>query len=242
MLAHEYPVIARMESQLVLWSEPFDRRAIFLDCYTRMTKNMLGAVAEARFNDGAWVSSLLSRFAEYYFEALHTYGENADGAPAVWRVAFNAASQPGIHSMQHLFLGVNAHIRYDLVLTLVDMLREEWPGLTEFQRQNRYADHRLVNQIIYETINSVQDAVIERQNPEMDLIDKLMLGVDEWLIFRLISNWREETWHHAQHLMTCAGGASADPHAAIEEIEQSVVRHAEAILGQHGIRGLLDLL
>ena len=41
------------------------------------------------------------------------------------------------------------------------MLRDEWPGLTDTERQMRYEDHTRVNQIIYETINEVQDTVIE---------------------------------------------------------------------------------
>ncbi len=240
MFAREYPVIARMESQLRLWREPSDPRSIFLECYTLMTRNMLLAVDEGRFNDGVWVSALLDRFAGYYFDALDVYSRSPDDTPKVWRHTFEVACRTGLHSVQHLFLGVNAHIRFDLVLTLTAMLRDEWPGLTDTERQMRYEDHTRVNQIIYETINEVQDTVIERHSPEMSLVDTAMFGLDEWLIFRMISNWRDQTWQQAQALMGCAAQGESDE--LVRGIEARVLLHAEALLGQHGIRGLLDLL
>lgn len=57
----------------------------------------------------------------------------------MWQVAHNAAKDPNISAMQKLLLGVNAHINYDLVLTLVDMLEGEWDCHTKDMRNGRYA-------------------------------------------------------------------------------------------------------
>jgi hypothetical protein len=235
-----YPIIDRMSTQLAGWQDTADQRSVFLQCYTLMTRNMLVAVDAGTFHDGVWVSTLLHRFADYYFRALDSFTLHASTTPRVWRHAFEMAQQPRIHSLQHLFLGVNAHIRYDLVLTLNDMLCGEWPELSEVQRQQRYADHSQVNRIIYETVNAVQDGVIEKLNPEMDIVDTLMGGLDEWLIYKLISRWRDQVWQQAHDMIACT--ADSDRTRVIYAVEERVMQHAEAMLGQHGIRGLAELL
>jgi hypothetical protein len=101
-----------------------DRRAIFLDCYVRMTQNMFEAIEAGEFNDSSWVHTLLHRFADYYFEALRAYELDSPTTSAVWRLVHRAAGQAKTRVLQNLVLGINAHINYDLVLTLVEMLEQ----------------------------------------------------------------------------------------------------------------------
>ena len=103
--------------------------------------------------------------------------------------------------LQHLLLGINAHINYDLVLSLVDLLEPEWKELSESRRQDRYADHCLVNEVIAATIDTVQDEVVERHNPRMDLIDRLLGRLDERLLSALITRWRQGVWDNAVHFL-----------------------------------------
>lgn len=235
----EPAVISRMYALLNTWEATNDRRAIFLACYSMMTANMFGAIDKGEFQDVAWVSKLLHRFADYYFEAVNAY-EKQDGCTAVWRFAFDAARKSDTHVMQNLILGVNAHINYDLVLALVDVLRAEWHELSPDARAQRYQDHRHVNTIIAATINSVQDQVIERYEPDMDLVDKLFGPVDEWIIARLIAGWREEVWRHADELMACADGPETV--ALQQKVEQRALTRAHAVAGKRGIAGILDLV
>lgn len=99
---------------------------------------------------------------------------------------------------------MNAHINYDLVLTLADILRNEWAGLTNSQRSLRYADYSRVNDIISRTIDAVQDQIIEPNMPLMDILDKILGPIDEMLISRLISHWREAVWENATRLLETA--------------------------------------
>lgn len=236
----EPTVIARMQALIDAWEAAGDRRAIFLTCYAMMTRNMLAAIERGEFADAAWVSALLHRFAYYYFTAVDAFDSGASTCPGAWCVAFEAAPRPQTHVIQNLMLGVNAHINYDLVLALVDRLESEWGALSGEQRQARYHDHCHVNAIIAATINSVQDEVIERYSPGMDIVDKLFGPVDEWIIARLITDWREEVWHHAGELLAC--GSEADRAARTERIAQHVMKRAHAIAGKRGIAGVLDLV
>ena len=194
-------VIARMQAIIRAWEETADRRAVFLTCYMMMTENMQTAVKQGEFADCAWVDRLLRHFAGYYFVALDAYERDRASAPAVWRLAHNAALEGRELALQQLLLGVNAHINYDLVLTLADMLDPKWAELTEEQRHLRYVDYCHVNDIIGRTVDAVQDQVLEPAMPAMELVDRLFGDLDERLISRIITDWRESVWEHTAHLL-----------------------------------------
>lgn len=229
----------KMQTMIDTWDAADDLRAIFLTCYAMMTRNMLTAIDRREFHDGVWVAALLHHFAEYYFDA--TAADHAqDGCPAVWSLAFDATRAPKTHVLQNLFLGVNAHINYDLVLTLVDMLQADWHTLSDDQRQQRHADHSHVNDIIAATINSVQDQVVERYSPSMDIVDKLFGPMDEWLIARLIRDWREDVWQHASHMMSIDDDNLRETYRL--QVHQQALLRGRAIAGQRGISGLIELV
>ncbi len=187
----------RMAGLIRGWEAAGDRRAIFLSCYAMMTRNMLTALDSAGFHDPAWVRDLLERFADYYFRALELAERGDPATPAAWRLVFEAAAAGRGHVLQHLLLGVNAHINYDLVLCLDDVLAAEWPALSPAARQARYEDHCHVNDVIIRTIDAVQDQVVERYAPMMEVVDAAFGPLDEWLIGRTIAHWRDDVWQHA---------------------------------------------
>jgi broad-specificity NMP kinase len=205
------------------WEARGDRRAVFLQCYQLMTANMLTAVAERRFGDNEWVERLLHRFADYYFEALACF-DCGDQVPLVWQGVHAAAAGRELHVLQHLLLGVNAHINYDLVLTLHELLRPEWASLSEEVRKRRYQDHRLVNTIIAETIDRVQDEVVEQYAPAMELVDRALGRLDEKILTGLITRWREAVWGHALTLLECTNASQQEQQR--RQVETSVLRNA----------------
>ena len=197
----DFPVVAQMQAHIDKWAETADSRSVFLSCYQMMTQNMLLAIEQQEFIDPVWVDRLLHRFAEYYFLALEAYERDPTNAPRVWQLAHDLTREPGIYALQKLMLGVNAHINYDLVLALVDLLRPEWASLSESQRSSRYFDHCHVNDIIARTIDAVQDQVIEPAMPFMDLIDKMLGRIDESFVSGMITRWRELVWQNAVRLL-----------------------------------------
>ncbi len=216
-----------MQIQTQQWQEIADDKALFLRCYQMMTSNVLTAVNHHEFNDPLWVSTLLDRFADYYFVALRAYEDDPASAPTVWQVAHNAAKDPKISAMQKLLLGVNAHINYDLVLTLVDMLEAEWVDHTQEMRNGRYTDHCHINDIIGNTIDAVQDEVLEPAMPIMDVIDKLLGPLDERIIIHLISQWREKVWQNAARLLEM--GDSQEKSRFIKQIEEEALNTGRLI-------------
>lgn len=232
-------VIEQMDSLLAGWEADGDARRIFLGCYKMMTENMLAALQGGSFEDAKWVGALLDGFAAYYFRALAAYEQGSD-APAVWRYAFDASRSKKIHVLQNLVLGVNAHINYDLVFALSDVLGPEWEQLPEAARQMRYRDHCHVNDVIIETINAVQDQIVERFAPGYRVVDALLGPLDEWMTGWMISDWREEVWRHAVKLVALPAGDERTDYA--RQVEKSSVTRAQSILGQEGLLGLAELV
>ena len=208
-----------MRRHVGTWESTGDRRAIFLGCYLRMTENMLGALADGEFHDAEWVSGLLHHFADYYFDALDAYERKDPDTPPVWQQTHDAACNPETMVLQNLLLGINAHINYDLVLALVDTLSPEWAVLDATGRSRRYEDHDHVNDVIARTVDCVQDEVVERYAPEMDLIDKLLGPLDEWLA---------EVWDQAVRMLEAPTDEAR--RARRQTLEQAALERAARFL------------
>lgn len=234
------PIITRMHTQIEHWQSSADSRAIFLNCYMLMTDNMLTALEQGEFADREWVGRLLHRFADYYFDALDAYERDAPLTPSVWRQAHQIARQGDALVLQHLMLGVNAHINYDLVFTLAELLQPEWAALDTAQRRQRYADHSHVNTVIARTIDTVQDQVITRLAPAFFLVDRLLGRADEWAATRLISTWRDAVWHHAVRLLDATSQTARTD--VQHQVETYTLRRAGAILRPANVNALRTLI
>ena len=205
-----------------------------------MTENMLAAIEADQFHDSKWVYAFLHRFADYYFDALKAYDHKREEAPEVWVIVHDAANKGTTQVIQNLLLGINTHINYDLIFALVDMLEDEWELLSQSEREIRRSDHNQVNQIIAETIDSVQDEVLETLVPEMDLVDKLMGPLDEWMISKLITHWRDDVWQQAVDLLETN---ELDQRARKkEEIEIQTYNRASTILLEDGRINLFGMV
>ena len=236
-----HPTLALMNDLASRWDIAGDRRSVFLSCYALMTENMLQAVDDGVFHDGIWVERLVRRFAEYYFAGVQAYERDHAATPAAWRAAHDATKRTETMTLQHLFLGINAHINYDLALTLVDLLEKDWPTLPQPEKRRRYEDYCRVNDVIGETIDAVQKQVVERFTPSLVIVDTLFLHGDEWLLSRLVAHWREEVWVNAESLLALP--ASGEKRAnVVGLIEAMALERADAILLRDGVKGLRKLL
>lgn len=195
-----HPLLQYMRAQVSAWEQQGDPRRHFLHCYSMMSANMIQAIAEHRFYDAAWVKRLMLRFADYYYDALLLYDRQSDQTPAVWKHVHDATRSSRLHILQYLLLGINAHINYDLPLALYDCLCDEWSTADQLTRKCRHDDHERVNDIIAETIDTVQDDLIRPISVALTLADRLMGRMDEWLLAQLIRNWRRDVWNVAVDL------------------------------------------
>lgn len=233
-------VHSRMQELVGRWQAEADQRSVFLSCYCLMTGNMFAAIERREFVDPDWTRQFVNHFADYYFTALADYERTPAAAPGVWQIAHDTCRQTDVWPLQQLLLGINAHINYDLVLTLDEILRPEWPASDAGRRAARLADYLRVNYIIARTIDAVQDDVLEQRMPSMRFIDAAFGPADEWLLSRLLRRWRGRVWSQALTLL-----ATDDPQLrrrTVLQVERGALRRARAIRHPNRLTSLSDIV
>lgn len=108
-------VITRLE-QIVEWAiehqSPF---GYFAAAYLKMTLAVRDGVNNGMFENGSRMEQLVVRLAGRYFEAFDGWQA---GQPCTksWQTAFEVADNESYAVIQHIFLGLNAHINLDLAI------------------------------------------------------------------------------------------------------------------------------
>jgi hypothetical protein len=107
-------IIARLERLIDDALRGQKRFGYFAALYERVTSNVRRAlVAGDVFRDNPRMERLDVIFAERFLDAWDAHGEGREPT-ASWRVAFKVLEDPGPLVVQHLMLGMNAHINLDL--------------------------------------------------------------------------------------------------------------------------------
>ena len=114
------------------------------------------------------------------------------------------------------------------MLALYDEMHPELPALKREGFDLRQSDHNLVNQIIAETIDTVQDQVLEPHSGMLALVDALMGRADEWILSQMITGWRSEVWQEACAMLDKENPEQREQHRL--QLEGKVLKKAEAIL------------
>ena len=89
------------------------RLGYFAALYNRVTMAVRAGIRAGTFQDPARMERLDVAFANRYLAAHDRFSRGAT-PPASWRLAFEAGARLDLSVMQHLLLGINAHINLDL--------------------------------------------------------------------------------------------------------------------------------
>ena len=168
-----------------------DRRAVFLSIYVRMTEAVHAGLDDDAFADPDWMRRYLVAFADYYRQAFLGFerGE-VESVPDPWRVAFGAALGGDSLVLQDAFLGVNAHIDYDLAFALADV------GIDP-RRPQKYADHLAINEVLAALVDVQQRALVDVYAEGLGDVDAALGPLDESLTLRSMTEGREFAWRVA---------------------------------------------
>jgi len=171
-----------------------DRRstlAFFPALYRAVTKRVQEGIRAGQFADGARFDRLDTTFANRYFAAIDAL-ETGKDVPRAWQPVFDAEGRPGILILQHLLLGMNAHINFDLPIATEAVARSADLKALE-------SDFLAINAILADLLDKVQ-AVIDRFSPLLDILDRIGGRTDEAIVTFSIDIARDEAWHEAARL------------------------------------------
>ncbi len=127
---------------------------------------------------------------------------------ASWAVSFEAARRPGL-ILQHLLLGMNAHINLDLgvAAALTCPGREVVSLRDDFER---------INDVLTELVDQMQLAIAD-VSPVTRSLDAVGLRFDEALVSFSLEHARRRSWAFAEEL------AAADGHRDLVAARDAVV-------------------
>ena len=194
-----------------------DRAGYFPALYLAVTRTVRQRATQGRFADAPRMERFVVSFAQRYLDAHAAFGAGTS-CPRSWRVAFTAAGQWRPVILQHLLLGINAHINLDLGVTAADA--GGTGPLAAVQ-----ADFDAVNDVLGSLVDGCQGA-LDEVSPWLDLVDRIGGRHDESLIrFSLVAA-RQQAWRVAERLHGLHG---AERVAAIDAVDDAAARVGHAV-------------
>jgi hypothetical protein len=186
-------VLDQMQERLDALPASMAKRRVFLSTYQRTTAAVGEAIAQAFFEDPAWVEQWDVVFAELYLQA-HDADLAHSVVPRPWRLAFEAP--PDLPDLRHVLLGINAHINYDLPQALLGVISE-----TDFEdpvlMNRRRRDHERIDGVLSARVASEDDEL----RPETHL-DRLLTPLNRLGTKRFLREARRKVWHNTFALHT----------------------------------------
>lgn len=184
-------VIARLEEIIERSIATQSRLGYFAALYNRVTQAVKEGIAKGEFDDGPRMERLDVTFANRYLAAYDQYqaGELPSGA---WLKAFEAAGNPDLIVLQHLLIGMNAHINLDLGVAAARTC--PGAGLPPLK-----GDFDRINQVLA-ALTPVVEQEIDRESPLFGDITKVAPRLELKMVGFAMDGAREGAWALAQQL------------------------------------------
>jgi hypothetical protein len=193
-----------------------DRVGYFAAMYLAVTTTVRRRAGEGRFADPARMERFVTGFAGRYLAALDAWRAERP-CPESWRAAFAAAGRWRPIILQHLLLGMNAHINLDLGVAAAELA--EGGSLADVR-----ADFDAVNGVLGELVDACQEALGE-VSPWMGLVDRIGGSGDETLIRFSLVLARRQAWSAATRFAALPAGPARDAEIAAVDRASAGVAH-----------------
>jgi len=181
-----------------------DRRAVFCAIYARMTKLVVDRIeAGDMFLEPAWMSREVGKFCELYLNALDASFGARPAPGAAWNQADVFAGLDVTVPMQDALLGINAHINFDLALSISACIGDNRdPEMIERYRHDQDA----INTVLSQALPGVIDMLDERFNCKVTRAlrrNRRVRALAENLAARMFKSWRSHVWGEMTELLAC---------------------------------------
>lgn len=141
-------VIGRLDEIILESEQNEDAQGYFAVLYRRVTWRVKEEIGLGYFDDAARMEKLDVIFAKRYLDAYEDY-KNHKPVSQSWFKAFELAKESWPITMQHLLMGMNAHINLDLGIAAAEICRDTHTQALE-------NDFYKINEILASLVNEVQ--------------------------------------------------------------------------------------
>lgn len=184
-------VIERLDAVIARARRDNSRLGYFPALYRKVTVSVKEGIREAFFEDGERMERLDVVFANRYLEAIAAR-EVGDRATRAWEASFAAAGSWWPIVLQHLLLGMNAHINLDLGIAAARTAPgAELPGLE--------GDFNRINEVLGRLVDGVKEELAAIW-PRLSWLDRLAGNADDEIVNFSISAARDQAWDLACRL------------------------------------------
>ena len=199
-----------------------DRQGWFTAMYRQTTRAVRDRTAAGAFDDPERMNRFVERFAGRYLAPLQAR-RHGRPVPRCWRVAFAAGREHLI--LQHLLLGMNAHVNMDLAVVAAEICPGE-------EIASLRADFMRINDILSALLPKVRFC-IGRFSPLLDVIDRVGGGEDDEVLNFSLRVARKEAWSQAMVLASTPDPARRAE--LIDSLDRGVAVLAKVVASPGGL-------
>jgi len=194
-----------------------DPAGYFAALYQKVTIKVKEGIAAGSFEDGPRMEQLDVTFAKRYIDAYFSF-KKGESTTLSWQKAFDFSTHYPPIVLQHLLLGINAHINLDLGVAANEISK----GRNIADLEN---DFNRINEILSSLVHDVEED-LSKVWPTLKLILKRTGKVDDFMVDFSMKLARDGAWEFANQLST----SPADQiHSLIEVRDQRVTAKASIV-------------
>ena len=168
-----------------------DTLGYFAAVYRKVTVKVKQEIANNYFDDGERMEKLDVVFANRYIDAYYDFKENKTITQS-WLEAFQFSTDYWPIVLQHLLLGMNAHINLDLGIAAAHISKNK--NINDLE-----GDFNKINEILSSLVDEIQNDLSEIW-PKLKWILTKVDGVDDFLVDFSMKIARDGAWKFAKSI------------------------------------------
>lgn len=184
-------VIAALENIISECEKNQNPLGYFPALYKRVTQKVKTEIASGFFEDGPGMERLDVAFANRYLDAWLAW-QRDEPVTKSWQKAFELSDKYRPIVLQHLLMGINAHINLDLGIAAAEVSKGR--NLADVQN-----DFNRINEVLSSLVHEVEDD-LSLVWPALKLILKHTGKVDDYLVDFSMKLARDGAWKFALKL------------------------------------------
>jgi hypothetical protein len=185
-------VIAILETIIIESEENNNPMGYFASLYQNVTICVKDGIANNFFDDGPRMEQLDIVFAKRYLDASFSYMNN-ETVSLSWKKAFDLSTNYWPIVLQHILMGINAHINLDLGTAAAEISRGK--NLADMEN-----DFNKINTILSSLVHEVESD-LSVVWPALKYLLKWSGKVDDFLVDFSMKLAREGAWKYANQII-----------------------------------------